>query len=107
MKFYNWIVIIVFVFLFGWCVIVNNKYNTLQQDYNTLKEDKECIIDSLEKENMKIQDSIKILEDTLEITNAKLSQISSKIEYVEKEEFVILTTFSESSNLLKKNLCAN
>ena len=104
MRVYDWIVIIGFVILFGWCIIVNNKYSTLQEDYNILKNDKEYIIDSLNKENAETKEIIKSLEDTLDKVNSKIEEESSKIEIVEKEEFTISNSFSESTILLKENL---
>lgn len=104
MRVYDWIVIIGFVILFGWCVIVNNKYSTLQENYNILKNDKEYIIDSLNKENAETKEIIKSLEDTLDKVNSKIEEESSKIEIVEKEEFTISNSFSESTILLKENL---
>ena len=104
MRVYDWIVIIGFVILFGWCVIVNNKYSTLQEDYDILKNDKEYIIDSLNRENAETKEIIKSLEDTLDKVNSKLENSSNKIEGIEKEEFTISNNFTESTILLKENL---
>ena len=104
MKLHNWIVIIGFVVLFGWCVIINNQYDSLKVDYEQLKNNKEQIIDSLNKENHKTKQTIKVLEDSLKVIDVKLSNNSNKIEGIKKEEFVVSASLSESSNLLKKNL---
>jgi len=104
MKVYDWIVIIGFIILFGWCIIVNNKYSTLQEDYNILKNDKEYIIDSINRENIKIKEIVKSLEDTLSKVNSELEKNFDKIEIVKKEEFTISNSFSESTILLKENL---
>lgn len=104
MKLHNWIIIIGFVILFGWCVIINNQYNSLKVDYEQLKNNKEQIIDSLNKENHKTKQTIKVLEDSLKVIDVQLSDNSSKIESIKKEEFVVSVSLSESANLLKKNL---
>ena len=74
------------------------------ENYNILKNDKEYIIDSLNKENAETKEIIKSLEDTLDKVNSKIEEESSKIEIVEKEEFTISNSFSESTILLKENL---
>ena len=104
MKLYNWIVIIGFVVLFGWCVIINNQHDSLKVDYEQLKNNKEQIINSLNKENHEIKQTIKVLEDSLKVIDVQLSNNSSKIESIKKEEFVVSVSLSESANLLKKNL---
>ena len=104
MKWSNWLVIIGFVILFGWCVIVNNQYDSLKVDYEQLKNSKEQIIDSLNKENHKTKQTIKVLEDSLKVIDVQLSDNSNKIESIKKEEFVVSVSLSESANLLKKNL---
>lgn len=104
MKLHNWIIIIGFVILFGWCVIINNQYDSLKVDYEQLKNNKEQIIDSLNKENHKTKQTIKVLEDSLKVIDLQLSDNSNKIEGIKKEEFVVSTSLSESTNLLKKNL---
>lgn len=104
MKWYNWIVIIVFVILFGWCVIINNQYDSLKVDYEQLKNNKEQIIDSLNKENYKTRQTIKVLEDSLKVIDVQLSGNSNKIKSIKKEEFVVSVSLSESAKLLKKNL---
>ena len=104
MKLYNWIIIIGFVILFGWCVIINNQYDSLKVDYEQLKNSKEQIIDSLNKENHKTKQTIKVLEDSLKVIDVQLSDNSNKIESIKKEEFVVSVSLSESANLLKKNL---
>lgn len=104
MKLHNWIVIIGFVILFGWCVIINNQYDSLKVDYEQLKNNKEQVIDSLNKENNKTKQTIKVLEDSLKTIDIQLSNNSDKIEDIKKEEFVVSVSLSESANLLKKNL---
>ena len=104
MKLSNWIVIIGFVILFGWCVIINNQYDSLKVDYEQLKNNKEQIIDSLNKENHKTKQTIKVLEDSLKTIDIQLSNNSDKIEDIKKEEFVVSVSLSESTKLLKKNL---
>lgn len=104
MKLHNWIVIIGFVILFGWCVIINNQYDSLKVDYEQLKNSKEQIIDSLNKENHKTKQTIKVLEDSLKVIDVQLSDNSNKIESIKKEEFAVSVSLSESANLLKKNL---
>ena len=104
MKWSNWLVIIGFVILFGWCVIINNQYDSLKIDYEQLKNNKEQIIDSLNKENHKTKQTIKVLEDSLKVIDVQLSDNSNKIEDIKKEEFVVSVSLSESANLLKKNL---
>lgn len=104
MKLHNWIVIIGFVILFGWCVIINNQYDSLKVDYEQLKNNKEQVIDSLNKENNKTKQTIKVLEDSLKTIDIRLSNNSDKIEDIKKEEFVVSVSLSESANLLKKNL---
>ena len=104
MKWSNWLVIIGFVILFGWCVIINNQYDSLKVDYEQLKNNKEQIIDSLNKENHKTKQTIKVLEDSLKVIDVQLSDNSNKIEDIKKEEFVVSVSLSESANLLKKNL---
>ena len=104
MRVYDWIIIIGFIILFGWCVIVNNKYTTLQEDYNILKLDKENVIDSLNKENVRIGEEVIVLSDSIANINLKLQTNSNRIEFVEKDEFTISNSFSESTILLKENL---
>ena len=104
MSIYNWIVIIAFVVLFGWCVIINNQYDILQKDYELLKENKEFIIDSLSKENLKTKQEITILEDSLKTIDVAIIDNSIKIEEIKKDEFIISTSLSESADLLKRNL---
>ena len=104
MKLYNWIVIIVFVILFGWCIIINNQYDALKLDYEQLKDNSEQIVDSLHKENDKTKQTIKVLEDSLKVIDVQLSSNSDKIEDIKKEEFVVSSSLSESTDLLKKNL---
>lgn len=104
MKLHNWIVIIGFIVLFGWCIIINNQYSTLKINYEQLKNNKEQIIDSLHKENNKTKQTIKVLEDSLKTIDIQLSNNSNKIESVRKEEFVVSISLSESADLLKKNL---
>ena len=101
---HNWIVIIGFVILFGWCVTINNQYDSLKVDYEQLKNNKEQIIDSLNKENHKTKQTIKVLEDSLKTIDVQLSNNSDKIEDIKKEEFVVSVSLSESTKLLKKNL---
>ena len=104
MKLHNWIVIIGFVVLFGWCIIINNQYDSLKVDYEQLKYNKEQIIDSLYRENNKTKQTIKVLEDSLKVIDVQLSNNFDKIENIKKEEFVVSINLSESANLLKKNL---
>ena len=104
MQTYDWIVIIVFTILFGWTIIINSKYTSLQNDYNQLKNNNEQIIDSLNRENFETKKIIKSLEDTINIINSELEKNQEKVEVIKKEEFVISSTFSKSATLLKKNL---
>lgn len=104
MKLYNWIIIIVFVILFGWCIIINNQYDALKLDYEQLKDNSEQIVDSLHKENDKAKQTIKVLGDSLKVIDVQLSSNADKIEDIKKEEFAVSISLSESANLLKKNL---
>ena len=104
MRVYDWIVIIVFVVLFGWTIIVNNKYLNLQDDYNSLKNNKEQIIDSLNNENTKTKKIIQSLEDEIVMINLELEKKENKVETIKKEKFTISPSFSKSTNLLKENL---
>lgn len=101
---YDWIVIIVFVILFGWCIISNSRYDSLQKDYDDLKYNREIIVDSLNREKIKTNKIIISLEDSIKTINQKLSNTSNKIESVEKEKFIISSNFSKSTLLLKENL---
>ena len=85
-------------------MIINNQYDSLKIDYEQLKNNKEQIIDSLNKENHKTKQTIKVLEDSLKVIDVQLSDNSNKIEDIKKEEFVVSVSLSESANLLKKNL---
>ena len=85
-------------------MIINNQYDSLKVDYEQLKNNKEQIIDSLNKENYKTKQTIKVLEDSLKVIDVQLSDNSNKIESIKKEEFVVSVSLSESANLLKKNL---
>jgi hypothetical protein len=85
-------------------VIINNQYDSLKVDYEQLKNNKEQIIDSLNKENHKTRQTIKVLEDSLKVIDVQLSGNSSKIKSIKKEEFVVSVSLSESAKLLKKNL---
>ena len=104
MKWSNWLVIIGFVILFGWCVIVNNQYLSLQKDFDSLKNNKEHIIDSLNNENIKTKHTIKVLKDSLKTVEVNIINQSNKIIEIKKEEFVISTSLSKSAELLKKNI---
>ena len=84
--------------------MINNQYDSLKVDYEQLKNSKEQIIDSLNKENHKTKQTIKVLEDSLKVIDVQLSDNSNKIESIKKEEFVVSVSLSESANLLKKNL---
>ena len=85
-------------------MIINNQYDSLKVDYEQLKNNKEQIIDSLNKENYKIKQTIKVLEDSLKTIDIQLSNNSDKIEDIKKKEFVVSVSLSESTKLLKKNL---
>lgn len=108
MTWNNWIVIIGFVILFGWCMVKSNQYDTLKVEYESLKTNKESIIDSLNNENAKAKYVIQTLEDSLKIVDNKVVHHYIKVDEVKKEQFVVSTTLSESTRLLKKNLlCTN
>ena len=85
-------------------MIINNQYDSLKVDYEQLKNNKEQIIDSLNKENHKTKQTIKVLEDSLKTIDIQLSNNSDKIEDIKKKEFAVSVSLSESANLLKKNL---
>ena len=107
MKLHNWLVIIGFVVLFGWCVIINNQYNSLKLDYEQLKYNKEYLIDSLQKDNVRTKQIIKVLEDSLKTLDVQILENVNKVESFKSEEFDISINLSKSANLLKENLCAD
>jgi cell division protein FtsB len=95
---------IIIICLLVWCITINNKYASLKQDYELLKFDKEFIIDSLQKDNMKIQKTIMFYEDSIYTLNKNLINAYNKVNETKKDTFVINETFSESTILLKQNL---
>ena len=89
-------------------MVKSNQYDTLKMEYDSLKINKESIIDSLNRENSRIQNTIESLEDSLKVVDTKIVHHYIKVDNIKKEEFVISPALSESTNLLKENLlCTN
>lgn len=84
--------------------MISYKYNKLEIDYNLLKIEEELVIDSLNKENLKYKSCIIQLKDSLNFIENKIINNSQKIDSIKKDEFIISSSFSESSILLKENL---
>lgn len=103
---YNWIIIIIFAFVLGWCVITQSRYNTLEQEYNELLIEKATTIDSLKYDNNKKIESIEQLEfkiDDLNHTIDSLYNIKTKVQK-SKNSFTMSSNISEGAELLKRNL---
>lgn len=105
----NWIVIITFVFLFGYVIISNRKYDNLQNEYEQLRRENTSQYDSLLNLQKERESKIKILENNIIILENdldSLEQIKRNIENSKK--FEVSSTFSEGVVLLKNNLkCEN
>lgn len=103
---YNWIIIVIFVFILGQCVITQKRYDTLEQNYNELLFEKSNIIDSLEKDNLKRLESIEYLEHEVIVLNNHIDSLNNLKQEIKKSknEFTISTNISEGCTLLKKNL---
>lgn len=102
---YNWIIIIIFVIVFGWSIISNNRYQSLKEDYQELLLDRDLQIDSLIKNNIEKEKSVKNLELQLVKLNKDLDSLYNvKTEIIEKNEFQISSSISNTAVLLKKNL---
>ena len=103
---YNWIIIIIFVFILGQCVITQKRYNTLQENYNELLFERSNVVDSLERDNKEKIESIVILESEIVSLNQEIDTLLLiKKEIKEnKKNFEISKNISEGSKLLKQNL---
>lgn len=101
---HNWIIIIIFVILFGWVVVTKDKYEKLDLEYQELLLNKQFEVDSLyetihqaEQTNLKLESAVMKLE-------LKLDSLIEIKQDIEKEEFIIEKDLSRSANLLKQNL---
>lgn len=103
-KLYIWIII--GLFIIGYNVIMQMRYNSLKQDYNELKIKKENIIDSLKNDNAERLQSIVKLESEIITLNYKVDSLYNVKQKVvqSKKDFTVSKSISESSNLLKRNL---
>lgn len=103
---YNWIIIIIFVFVLGQYVITQKRYDVLKQEYDELLIEKSNIIDSLENDNSKRIESIVILEKEVSDLNTTIDSLYVLKEDIEKSKssFTTSISISEGSALLKQNL---
>lgn len=105
---YNWIILVIFVFLFGWIIISNNKYSKLENRYYELINNDTSKIDSLLKANKQSEQLIIELEDSIYVIETQLVELMHQIKSVEKETFEVSSNFTESTILLQENLkCIN
>lgn len=103
---HNWIIIIIFAVIFGYCVISNKKYERLEEQYQELLLKDNDTVDSLIENNIEKALIIKNLESEIVSLNHNidsLQKIKSNL-YKDKENFIISQSISESVLLLKKNL---
>lgn len=103
---YNWIIIIIFVFVLGQCVFTQKQYDVLKQEYNELLIEKSNVIDSLEKDNNERLESIVMLEKEVSVLNTTIDSLCVLKEDIEKSKsnFTTSSSISEGSALLKQNL---
>ena len=104
MKLFNWIILIIFVFIFGWCVIVQNRYLDLEDKYNEMINSQSNIIDSLNVVNKQSENTIVELRDSLINIEKELSIVSNKTIEVETKTCTVSSSFSESVTILNNNL---
>lgn len=103
---HNWIIIIIFAVIFGYCVISNKRYERLEEQYQELLLKDNDTVDSLIENNVEKALIIKNLESEIVSLNHNidsLHKIKSNL-YKDKESFIISQSISESVLLLKKNL---
>ena len=103
-KWYNWIIICVFVFIFGYCVISKYKYDTLKDKYEDVVSDKNLIIDSLYIENKTHSNRIMLLENTICDLSKNIDSLEKIKNIISKETFEISEDVSIVSTQLKNNL---
>lgn len=105
-KLYNWIIIIIFVFVLGQCVITQKRYDILEQNYNELLFEKSNVIDSLENDNKEKIESIVELETEITVLNETLDSLYNIKKDINqsKSSFTISCNISEGAELLKRNL---
>ena len=103
-NFYNWIIIVIFVFLFGWVIISNRRYEKISDKYDELLKSKTELIDSLESDNSLKEERILKLEKSLVNIDLQLDSVQNSKQEVSKKKFEVSPTLSESVELLKKNL---
>lgn len=103
---YNWIIIIIFATVFGYCIISNKRYQTLEQQYQELLLKDKDTVDSLLNDNLNKKLVIEDLESEIVALNHNIDSLQQiKINlYKEKENFVVSQSISQSVLLLKKNL---
>lgn len=103
---HNWIIIVIFVVIFGYCVICNQKYQRLEQQYKELLLKDVSVIDSLIQNNIEKESIIKDLKDEVVLLNHNIDSLQKiKLDlYQNKDKFTISQSLSESVLLLKKNL---
>ena len=103
-KIYNWIIIILFVILFGWVIISNERYNNLESKYIEQMNKDAHEVDSLQKEILKSEEKIQKLTFQLTHVSEKLDSLYNIKQEIKNEVFVFSNSVSESAQLLKDNL---
>ena len=103
---HNWIIIVIFVVIFGYGIWFNQKYQRLEQQYKELLLKDVSVIDSLIQNNIEKELIIKDLEDEVVLLNHNIDSLQkTKLDlYQNKDKFTISQSLSESVLLLKKNL---
>lgn len=105
---HNWIIIIIFAVIFGYCVISNKRYERLEEQYQELLLKDNDTVDSLIENNVEKELIIKNLESEIVSLNHNIDSLqkikSNLYKDKDKENFIISQSISESVLLLKKNL---
>lgn len=104
MKWYKWVMIVLFTILMAWGCVMTILYVNLKSNYYSFKNVKTYTIDSLNWENNKIKQTIITLEEKLKDVDNKIESNVDKIIEIKREEFVVSPSLSKSTELLKKNL---
>lgn len=107
-KLFIWIIIIIFVIMFGYVVVSENRYATLEEQYKELLSDKQTIIDSLRRDNETKAEEILLITESVNSLEYKIDSLTKVKRKVIRDTFVVSSSFSESISLLKSNLeCVN
>lgn len=99
-----WIIIILFVSLFGYCVISHNRYLRLEEKYENILQKSENVLDSLNKENELKKTIVLDLEKDVVDLELKIDSLKNRTETIIKNEFEVSSSISVGAKQLRDNL---